>query len=87
LPFFHATLGFKDTPEQLASIGTWMQNREKWRSEWIKRHGHAGDSLAAAFVEQWRVQEKAAGRDPDAELLGMLRDVVAHDLPQDTESV
>ena len=87
LPFFHATLGFKDSPEQLAAIASWMQNREKWRSEWIKRHGHAGESLSAAFVEQWRVQEKAAGRDPDAELLGMLRGLVAQEFHDDTESV
>ena len=37
LPFFNAALGFKDTPEQLAAIGAWLQNREKWRSAWIKK--------------------------------------------------
>jgi hypothetical protein len=64
-----------------------MQNREKWRSEWIKSHGHAGASLSAAFVEQWREQEKAAGHDPDAELLGLLRGLVAQEFHDDTESV
>jgi uncharacterized membrane protein len=87
LPFFHATLGFKDSPEQLAAIDTWLQNRERQRSEWIRSHGHAGSSLSAAFVEQWRAAEREAGRDPDAELIVFMRGLFAADSPPESPSV
>ena len=39
LPFFHAVLGLEATPEQLASIGAWLEARESLQSEWMKAHG------------------------------------------------
>ena len=50
LPFFHAVLGFEATPEQLASIGAWLASAELFRSEWMKKHGTADKSLAAAVL-------------------------------------
>jgi hypothetical protein len=52
LPFFHEVLGFDVTDVQLASIDAWLQRDELARSEWIKQHGAAGKSLAAAVVEE-----------------------------------
>src|SRR5262249_55526486 len=77
LPFFHATLGFDKTPEQLDAIADWLEVRELERSNWIRAHGHAEQSLSALIVERLLRRELAAGRDPDAELLALLREIAA----------
>ena len=52
LPFFHAALGFDATEQQLTDIAAYLEREELERSEWIKAHGAAGKSLAAAVIEQ-----------------------------------
>ena len=39
LPFFNAVLGLDATPDQLASIGAWLEARESLQSQWMKAHG------------------------------------------------
>ena len=39
LPFFHCTLGFDATGEQLDRIGTWLELEELQRSEWMCLNG------------------------------------------------
>jgi hypothetical protein len=80
LPFFDAVLGFNETPERLAAIGSWLEARERMRSEWVKAHGDAGRSLSVSILERLFERERAAGRDPDSELLQVIREVIAADL-------
>ncbi len=68
LPFFHATLGFDATDEQLDRISAWLERDELARSQWIKQHGAAGRSLAAAVVEE-AMKEAAGGRTRDMQSL------------------
>ena len=75
LPFFHAVLGLEATPEQLKSIGAWLEARESMQSRWMKEHGVADKSLAATVLEQWLQEEREAGRDPDERLIRLFRSV------------
>ncbi len=75
LPFFHAVLGLKATPEQLASIAQRLAERELFRSEWAKKHGTADTSLAAAVLARLIREEREAGRDSDERLLAVVRAV------------
>jgi uncharacterized membrane protein len=76
LPFFRATLGFEVTDAQVQSISEWLQTRELQRSEWIKKHGTAGESLSAVIIEHMMQEEREAGRDADAWLLHQVRSSV-----------
>ncbi|MGZ8764577.1 MAG: alpha/beta-hydrolase family protein [Acidimicrobiia bacterium] len=78
LPFFHATLGFAATEEQLDRIGTWLELEELQRSEWIKAHGAAGKSLASAIIEATIVEARELGEDANA-VLARLVHAVAED--------
>jgi uncharacterized membrane protein len=75
LPFFHAVLGLKATPEQLASIAQRLADRELFRSEWVKTHGTADKSLAAAVLARLIREEREAGRDTDERLVALVRAV------------
>ena len=75
LPFFNAVLGLKTTPDQLASIGAWLEARESVQSQWMKAHGTISKGLAATLLQQWLQEERDAGRDPDEWLLERFRRV------------
>jgi uncharacterized membrane protein len=75
LPFFHATLGFDASDEQLERIHARLEQRELERSEWIKRHGTAGRSLATAVIEAAMREIKADGGDPNLRLAHLVRAV------------
>jgi uncharacterized membrane protein len=79
VPFFDAVLGFDSPRERLAAIEGWLETREKMRTEWVKSHGDAGRSLSATVLERLLERERAAGRDPDASLLAIIRDVASLD--------
>ncbi len=79
LPFFHAVLGLKATPEQLASVGQRLADRELFRSEWVKKHGTADKSLAAAVLARLIREEREAGRDTDERMLALVRAVALED--------
>jgi uncharacterized membrane protein len=75
LPFFNAVLGFDATPEQLASIGSWLEARESLQSQWMKAHGAVDKSLAATVLQRLMQEERDAGRDPDERLIQLFRTV------------
>jgi uncharacterized membrane protein len=75
LPFFDAVLGFDESPELLGTIGTWLEERERMRSDWIAAHGDTGRSLAVAVLERLIERERMSGRDPDSTLLRVIREV------------
>jgi uncharacterized membrane protein len=77
LPFFNAVLGLDATPDQLASIGAWLEARESFQSGWMKAHGAIEKGLAATILQQWLQDERDAGRDPDAQLIQLFRTVAA----------
>ncbi len=79
LPFFHAVLGLEATPEQLASVRERLEERELFRSHWMKQHGAADKSLAASVLARLMEEERAAGRDPDERLLRVVREVAAEE--------
>jgi uncharacterized membrane protein len=79
LPFFHAVLGLKATQEQLASIAQRLADRELFRSQWVKKHGTADKSLAAAVLARLIREEREAGRDSDERLLALVRAVAVED--------
>jgi uncharacterized membrane protein len=76
LPFFRATLGFDVSDAQIDAIGEWLQRRELQRSEWIKKHGTAGESLSAVLIQHMMEDEREAGRDADEWLLRQVRTAV-----------
>jgi uncharacterized membrane protein len=76
LPFFHATLGFDVTEAQIDAIAEWLQRRELQRSQWIKKHGTAGESLSAVILQHMMQNERDAGRDADEWLLRQVRTAV-----------
>jgi uncharacterized membrane protein len=78
LPFFHCTLGFDATSEQLDRIATWLQLEELQRSEWIKAHGTAGKSLASAIIEATIAEARELGEDAN-DVLSKLVHAVADD--------
>jgi hypothetical protein len=94
LPFFHATLGFDASDEQLAAIKEYLEFEELRRTRWIEMHGAAGKSLAAAVVERLLEEQRARGFDPDARLVQIVRELAAENLgaggganvPRDEES-
>ena len=75
LPFFHAVLALEATPSQLASVAKRLADRELFRSEWMKKHGTADKSLAAAVLARLIREEREAGRDADQRLLELVRAV------------
>jgi uncharacterized membrane protein len=77
LPFFDAVLGFDEGPEQLRAMGDWIEHRELQRTQWLAAHGDAGRSLSVAVLERLMERERTLGRDPDAALLKLVRDVAA----------
>jgi len=79
LPFFHATLGFDATPEQIAKIGKWLETRELFRSRWVKKHGTVDKSLAVEVLGRLIQEERAAGHDTDDRLLALVRSVAAEE--------
>jgi uncharacterized membrane protein len=80
VPFFHEVLGFSATSEQLARIVQYLEYEELRRSEWIAAHGAAGSSLSVAIVERLLDEQRAAGLDPDARLLQIVRDLANENL-------
>jgi uncharacterized membrane protein len=79
LPFFHAVLGLKATPEQLERIGSHLEERELLRSRWMKEHGSADKSLAATVLQRVIQDERDAGRDPDARLVALLHEIASEE--------
>jgi uncharacterized membrane protein len=79
LPFFNALLGLDATPEQLASIGSWLEARESLQSQWMKAHGAVNKSLAATVLQRLMQEERDAGRDPDERLIELFRTVAAEE--------
>jgi uncharacterized membrane protein len=79
LPFFHAVLGLKATPDQLERIARQLEQRELQRSHWMKQHGTADKSLAATVLQRVIQDERDAGRDPDARLLQLLQEIAAEE--------
>ncbi len=75
LPFFHAVLGLKATPEQLEKIAAWLEKRELARSHWMKEHDVAGKSLAATVLTRLIDEERANGGTPDERLMQLVRSV------------
>jgi uncharacterized membrane protein len=75
LPFFHAVLGLDATLSQLASVAKRLADRELFRSEWMKKHGTADKSLAAAVLARLMREEREAGRDADERLVELVRAV------------
>ncbi|MET1003777.1 MAG: alpha/beta-hydrolase family protein [Acidimicrobiia bacterium] len=75
LPFFHAVLGMKATPEQLEKIAEWLERRELVRSQWMKEHDVAGKSLAATVLTRLIDEERAKGGTPDERLMQVVRSV------------
>jgi uncharacterized membrane protein len=86
LPFFHALPGLDATSEQLQRIGAALEHTELRRSRWVKAHGEAGKSLAAALAMRWIEQERAAGRDPNALLAQAVRSL-AEELDEEPSSI
>jgi len=79
LPFFHAVLGLKATPEQLADLGAWLEAREVFRANWVKAHGRADTSMAAAVLQRLMDEERAAGHETDTRIVQLIREVAAND--------
>jgi len=75
LPFFHAVLGLKATPEQLTAVGAWLEARESLQSQWMKTHGAVEKGLAATVLQRWMQEEREAGRDADERLIQLFRTV------------
>ena len=94
LPFFHATLGFAASDEQLARIKDYLEFEELRRTRWIQTHGATGKSLAVAVVERLLDEQRAQGLDPDTRLVQIVRELAAESLgagggatiPRDEES-
>ena len=75
LPFFNAVLGLDATPDQLASIGAWLEARESLQSQWMKAHGAVHKGLAATVLQRMMQEEREAGRDPDERMVEVFRAV------------
>jgi uncharacterized membrane protein len=80
LPFFHRTLGFEASDEQLDAIRGYLEFEELRRSRWIQAHGATGKSLAAAVLERLLEEQRALGRDTDARLVQIVRELAAEGL-------
>jgi uncharacterized membrane protein len=79
LPFFNAVLGLDATPDQLASIGAWLEAREMLQSQWMKSHGVVHKGLAATVLQRLIQEERDAGRNPDERLLQIFRTVAVEE--------
>jgi len=77
LPFFNATLGFDATPDQITKIRSWLEARELFRSQWVKKHGTVERSLAVEVLARLIREEREAGHDTDARLLEVVRSVAS----------
>lgn len=75
VPFFQQVLGLPATPEQLVAISDCLQQEELDRSEWIKAHGQAGKSLAAAIIDARIAAAVADGQDPNVALSELVHGV------------
>ena len=80
LPFFHATLGFEATDEQLDRITGYLEFEELRRSRWIEAHGATGKSLSAAVLERLLEEQREQGVDPNARLVQIVRELAAESL-------
>lgn len=80
LPFFHATLGFEASEEQLGHINDYLEFEELRRSRWIQAHGATGKSLSAAVLERLLEEQRAQGNDPNARLVQIVRELAAEGL-------
>jgi hypothetical protein len=52
-----------------------LADRELFRSQWMKKHGTADTSLAAAVLARLMREEREAGRDADELLVELVRAV------------
>ncbi|MGH8977068.1 MAG: alpha/beta-hydrolase family protein, partial [Acidimicrobiia bacterium] len=75
LPFFHETLKFDATPDQLARIGAWLEQRELIRSNWMKTHKTVDQSLAAAVLDRLLREERAAGTNANDRIVNLVRTI------------
>jgi uncharacterized membrane protein len=75
LPFFHAALGLKATPEQLERIHEHLEHREVLRSNWMKHHATTGKSLSATVLERLISDERADGREPNTRVIELVRKI------------
>jgi uncharacterized membrane protein len=80
LPFFHATLGFEASEEQLGRINDYLEFEELRRSRWIEAHGATGKSLSAAVLERLLEEQRAQGNDPNARLVQIVRELAGEGL-------
>ena len=80
LPFFHATLGFEASPDQLERVHDYLEFEELRRTRWIEAHGATGKSLSVAIVEQLLAEQREQGLDPDARLVQIVRELAAENL-------
>jgi len=80
LPFFNAALGFDATDDQLDAIRHFLEQSELRRTNWIKRHGDAGRSLAVAVVERAVQELQAEGVDANARLAELVREIADDEL-------
>jgi uncharacterized membrane protein len=77
LPFFHRTLGFEASDEQLAGITGYLEFEELRRSRWIAAHGETGKGLAATVLERLLEEQRAQGNDTDTRLVQTVRELAA----------
>jgi uncharacterized membrane protein len=80
LPFFHATLGFDASEQQLDRITAYLEFEELRRSRWIKAHGTTGKGLSAAVLERLIDEQREQGLDPDTRLVQVIRELAAEEL-------
>jgi hypothetical protein len=80
LPFFHATLGFDASDQQLERIAAHLEFEELRRSRWIKAHGATGKGLSAAVLERLIDEQREQGRDPNSRLVQVIRELAAEEL-------
>jgi uncharacterized membrane protein len=79
VPFFHATLGFTATNDQLEAIQSYLEGSELFRTNWIKNHGEAGASMAVRVVEELVREARERGEDADARLLAVIQRIASED--------
>ena len=80
LPFFNVALGFDARDEQLDAIRHFLEQAELRRTEWIKRHGAAGRSLAVAVVERAVKDLQAGGVDANERLAQLVKEIADDEL-------
>jgi uncharacterized membrane protein len=80
VPFFHETLGLAASDEQIERVEEYLEFEELRRSRWIQEHGGTGKSLSAAVLERLLDEQRAQGRDPNARLVEIVRELAAESL-------